>query len=879
VTPASANGRHTLERTTFEFSRTAEYLDVRELQTMTGQPAERFPDVVLKELLDNAADAAETAGVAPKISVRLRRRGRLLFLLVRDNGGGIPPETVAKILNFQTRTSDKSAYRSPTRGAQGNALKTVLGIPRALGVRTPVYVEARGVRHRIVIGPDPAGGVRVQRDSRNVPARPGTLVALALPRGRCKRTDFAGWMRAFCLFNPHASVRISNPAAAGEQAHPGRDQSRNSYRSTVPFPGEGWRKFLPADLTSPWWYDAAALGKLVFGHIGAAERGGPDLTLRDFVRQFRGLSGTAKAKAVCDQFPDMKRLADFVGREQDLPLFLQLMRKQTQAPSPGILGQIGEAHLRHRFEQWFGVKRWWYKRLSGDAGGVAYVVEAALAQTRRPGRLFHGVNFSPTFDDPLAGTLLIAPEISGFGVTGFLRQGHADPLSDSAAVWTAAAFHLVCPALETLDKGKTRLKPPAAVIQAAGKALWSVVKDLYREEERRKKDAARQGRADRARERATERLVEGWSLKRAVFEVIPKAVPKAAGALGRVSAHTLYYHVRPLIQEYTSRELSSNYLEQTLLPAYRREVGPLPEVYYEPRGILYEPHTGQAVPMGTLDVEKYVFPAWRYDKILFVEKKGLWPVFQAARLAERYDMAIVAGEGYATEACRVLFANAERGKDYQIFVLHDADPWGYNIARTLREETVRMPGHKVEVIDLGLKLGEALALGLPTEEFTRKKALPAGLALNEVEKEYFGGRQAGSKSWVCRRVELNAFTSPGLITDVERGLKTNGVRGKIVPPDQVLGERLRAALRVALAEAVKAEWEDRVEAEVRARFEALEQQIGERQEGIRDAIAGALTKWPLQAWDEAVARMAREIVEGAARTEAGLPRLPEDQPC
>ena len=40
-------------------------------------------------------------------------------------------------------------------------------------------------------------------------------------------------------------------------------------------------------------------------------------------------------------------------------------------------------------------------------------------------------------------------------------------------------------------------------------------------------------------------------------------------------------------------------------------------------------------------MERYVFPAWRYDKILFIEKKGLWPVFEAAHLAERYDLALV----------------------------------------------------------------------------------------------------------------------------------------------------------------------------------------------------------------------------------------------
>src|SRR5262249_53255962 len=159
----------------------------------------------------------------------------------------------------------------------------------------------------------------------------------------------------------------------------------------------------------------------------------------------------------------------------------------------------------------------------------------------------------------------------------------------------------------------------------------------------------------------------------------------------------LYYPVRKMIQAHTGEELSFGYFKQ-LLTEYQRERGPLAGLYYDPRGVLYEPHTGRAVPLGTREVEAYRFPAWLYDKILYVEKKGVWPVFQDARLAERYDMAIVAGEGYATEACRALFSSAEKGRDYQLFVLHDADPSGYDIARTLREETQRMPGYKVDVI-------------------------------------------------------------------------------------------------------------------------------------------------------------------------------------
>ena len=112
---------HKLQRTTFESSRAGEYFDARELQAQTGQPSSNFAAVALKELADNALDVCETASVAPEVGVEVHEDGELIRLTVSDTGPGIPPETVRKILDFNTRTSDKAAYRSPTRGAQGNA--------------------------------------------------------------------------------------------------------------------------------------------------------------------------------------------------------------------------------------------------------------------------------------------------------------------------------------------------------------------------------------------------------------------------------------------------------------------------------------------------------------------------------------------------------------------------------------------------------------------------------------------------------------------------------------------------------------------------------------------------------------------------------------
>jgi DNA topoisomerase VI subunit B len=208
-----------LLRTTFEMSRAAEYFTVRELQTMTGQSQQRFAAVVLKELADNAIDAAEIVGVAPCLCVGWSADPDtdLAQITVADNGPGIPRTTVQRILNFATRTSDKAFYRSPTRGAQGNAWKTVVGIPWALSVRAPIVIEAQGWRHTIRVAVDPVGNLDVQHDETPVAPQPGTRITLTVPTldQDCDPTD---WGRAFALMNPHVSVKICQDDHAGLDA-------------------------------------------------------------------------------------------------------------------------------------------------------------------------------------------------------------------------------------------------------------------------------------------------------------------------------------------------------------------------------------------------------------------------------------------------------------------------------------------------------------------------------------------------------------------------------------------------------------------------------------------------------------------------------------
>ncbi|MFJ5882926.1 ATP-binding protein [Kitasatospora cineracea] len=160
-----------MPRTVFSTSRTAEFLDRQALQSQTGQSHDRFGDVVIKELLDNALDAAESARVAPEIGLTVSSSDGVARVCVSDNGPGIPAAVIERILDSTRNVSDKESLRSPTRGMQGNAFKPLLGIPYALRVTESVVIEAHGIRHEIALSTDPSSELAI-RHTKTLPPAP-----------------------------------------------------------------------------------------------------------------------------------------------------------------------------------------------------------------------------------------------------------------------------------------------------------------------------------------------------------------------------------------------------------------------------------------------------------------------------------------------------------------------------------------------------------------------------------------------------------------------------------------------------------------------------------------------------------------------------------
>jgi DNA topoisomerase VI subunit B len=278
-----------LKRHTFTTSRQLEFTSEKELALQTGHPAEQWACVVAKEVGDNALDAAEEAGVAPDISFTVTTTRGKGGITVTDNAGGIPADTVAKLLDFSVRVSSREAYVAPTRGAQGNALKTIVMMPFVLGggdAAKPVIIEARGIRHSISIGVD---AVRQQpmavHEQERSKKKNGTTITVPWPNVslltlRAQKSRFLQIVRTFALLNPHATIRVD------------WDGERDTYKAI----DADFSKWGPSDPTPPCWYSAARFERLLAAY--ANEDG--SRTIREFVSEFRGLSGSAKVAEVLD---------------------------------------------------------------------------------------------------------------------------------------------------------------------------------------------------------------------------------------------------------------------------------------------------------------------------------------------------------------------------------------------------------------------------------------------------------------------------------------------------------------------------------------------------------------------------------------------------
>jgi hypothetical protein len=217
-----------------------------------------------------------------------------------------------------------------------------------------------------------------------------------------------------------------------------------------------------------------------------------------------------------------------------------------------------------------------------------------------------------------------------------------------------------------------------------------------------------------------------------------------------------------------------------------------------------------------------------------------------ARIAKRFDIAIMSTKGMSTTAARLLLDRLAPRID-KVLVAHDFDVSGFSIFGTLGSDGRRYRfRNDVHIADIGLRLSDVEALGLDSEPVetsgdwtTRAQTLAA-----------HGASMAEIRFLRHRRVELNAMPADEFVRFLERKLAEHGI-GKVVPGNDVLEQHARHVLTRALTN--KALETIRAKAEEDAASIALSSDLHQQ-------VVAALKRQPEIPWDFAVANIARKAL-------------------
>jgi DNA topoisomerase VI subunit B len=791
------SARAALNRTTFTTSRLLEFCSRKELVAQTGHEPDDWPLVILKELTDNSLDAAEEAGIAPVIRVTVAR-GKIR---VRDNGPGIPPETVASILDFTTRTSSREAYCSPDRGRQGNAAKTIVAMPFALsGEEGRVEIVARGIRHEISFTVDRIAQQPVidhqehRLDAASV--RTGTTVTVHWPESSWSDLDDAGWhflpmVERFAHLNPHLTIY----ATWAEQDRFDR-RERLTLNATAPH----WTKWTPAAPTCPYWYRRDDLERLIGAFLTHDQQHKSVPLLRDFLANFNGLSGTAKRKAVLEevglQRAPLERLLLEGGTEFDHELIDRLLAAMQEAArpiKPKALGPIGKDNVALSFER-HDADLWTfrYKMLTGVDDGVPWIAEVALAY-RPPDSnsrvLLCGINWSPA----------LRANADPFNLGYQLGSDWCGPSEPIVLL-----AHLICPRPEFIDRGKSSLARQSPGYRSIKEAVEFVTADWTKQ---RKSEIRDRKREQTRLEKMQRQQVREVSLKDLVLKHLPNTIAQVSQD-GRLSftQRDLFYAVRPLVQGEHDKPIKYSYFK-ALLTDIECERGEIPGLLREPRGSIYHPHLRQTIPLSTETVAAYHRPFWTFNKIAYIEKAGTQKNLIETGWPEEFDCAIANTGGYTTRAVKDLFdLLATSSEPVTVFCIHDADAAGTMIYHTLQNETKARGARKVEIVNLGLEPWEGVSMGLEVEEVEgAERNRPVAPYVTEHDggawRSWLAAR--GCESWSdwlqSYRIELNAMPPADRIAWVTGKVEKHPPR-KVIPPAPLLHAKRITAASAAIAD-------------------------------------------------------------------------------
>src|SRR5208283_4567823 len=331
-------------------------------------------------------------------------------------------------------------------------LKTILAMGYVLdrgngGDRAGVtIIESRGIEHRIEFRVDHVNNQpRIVHTTTPSPVEVGTKLTTHWPPSdllEYAAGEFKRLVRAYVWFNPHLTVRGT---WFGHEFI--------NEKATNP----NWEKWRPGNPTSPHWYDQARLQRYLAAHVARDRDLGQRRTVREFIGEFRGLSGTAVQRKILSEVGcSHQSLASFFGADRvnraGVARLLTAMRRYSKPVAPKHLGVIGREHLKERFLAAGGAPDTFkYECRKGVTEAIPYVVEFAFG-LHQTGLTQGSASMSRAFVTGANWSAAITNPFRRFGSTGEGLESTLANVRANSKQPVICALHLASARLQFADR-------------------------------------------------------------------------------------------------------------------------------------------------------------------------------------------------------------------------------------------------------------------------------------------------------------------------------------------------------------------------------------------------------------------------------------------
>lgn len=765
----------------------------------TGLPEHRYQEVIVKELLDNSLDAVDQLDVK---AITITSENGLFAIC--DNGGGIPEDTLENIFDFTCSASSKKNVRTVSRGAQGNALKSVIG--RCVNKNIPLYFVTSG--KMITYTPD---RLRIDMgETCNIFAK------LVEPTDQANGIYLGSGISEYTLFAYLSGIQTVNPDVCFTV-------NGNIYGAfTEP------KKL--SSVHSILWHTVASFKNLL--RLMATNY--PEKTTKQFLADF---SGTQRIVSTIS-LPG-KLLSDFYTSDQDIENLFLAVRSATAPVRPSILEKYAidrTAAQALRGDDFVGYKKT-ASSYTSDQAEIPILIEAVLSKTgNAKNKITTCINNSKNYEAiPFRFSPGTRCEIAGQA----WRTDSLDALINATGFTTGTGYqlllHTVSPHFEYFDKAKSQINSDGfkdELLAVIDPLITPIVKAIKRQE-----------RGLKAIPERCEKKISKLSL---MFEYFEEGAKQATGDwLYTSQARQAFYVVRRLASNYHGIVLTgaSDYdtFTQTVCTTKFEEKPELEKfILFERRGYYLDSDTGEEITMNTQSSNDFIAAMnqrnecktetihgnysptrhiiqYPYDlavsAILFVEKQGFCEVLDKSGVTGELGLSIMASQGFATRSMKRTIKSAiSRG--IPVYSLHDCDLAGQIIGEKLSGGSNTFKD-TLDVINIGLCFDDAKALGkLPdAEEYESTKSYLNVLeAMTPAERSFFlkGSKTTpdGKEVFTYRRVELNALTMPEFINFIRAKIPKRQLKPTPDQLRQLVTVNAEALKRDAITEYLLAQVDD-----------------------------------------------------------------------